>query len=163
MKNAVKSLAIILALAASSAFAQQMAPPSGDPAAHMQHHFAMLTKHLDLTAAQQQQATTIFNNMVATQTNIHNSLKTAHDGLNSAIKSNDTAAIDQAATTIGNLTAQMISNHAKAKAAFFQILTPDQQAKMTQMESEHGNFDGPEGPHGHHGPPGAHSGKPQSE
>lgn len=163
MKNAVKSIAIIFAITASLALAQQMAPPSGDPATHMQHHLAMLTKHLDLTAAQQQQATTIFNNASTAQTNIHNSMKTAHESLASAIKSNDTGAIEQAANTIGNLTAQMIANHAKAQAAFFQILTPDQQAKMTELESRHGHMGGPEGFHGFHGPPGAHSGKPQAE
>jgi Spy/CpxP family protein refolding chaperone len=163
MKNVVKSIAIILALVASSALAQQMAPPSGDPAMHMQHHFAMLTKHLELTAAQQQQATTLFNNVMATQTTIHNNMKTAHDSLAAAIKSNDTGAIEQAANTIGNLTAQMTSNHAKAMAAFLQILTPEQQAKMTEFESQHGHFDGPEGFHGPHGHPGAHSGKPQPE
>jgi Spy/CpxP family protein refolding chaperone len=78
--------------------------------------------------------------------------------LSSAIKTNDTAAIDQAAATIGNLTAQMISNHAKAQAAFFQILTPDQQAKMTQFESRHEHFGGPEGMGR-----GAHPGKPPAE
>ena len=163
MKNAVKSIAIILALMASSAFAQQMAPPSGGPAAHMQHHFAMMAEHLDLTAAQQQQATPIFNNMVTTQTNIQNSLKTAHQDLESAIKANDAGAIEQAANNIGNLTAQMVSNHAKAQAAFFQILTPEQQTKLSQMESEHGHFGGPEGHGPHHGPPGTRPGKPQPE
>jgi Spy/CpxP family protein refolding chaperone len=162
MKKTIASIAIILALAASFAFAQ-MGPPHGDPAAHMQHHLAMLTKHLDLTAAQQQQATTIFNNAAAAQTTIHTSLKTAHDGLDFAIKANDTGAIDQAATTIGNLTAQMISTHAKARAAFFQILTPDQQAKMTQFESQHQHFGGPDGPRGFHERSGAHSGKPTAE
>jgi Spy/CpxP family protein refolding chaperone len=157
MKKTVASIAIILAFAVSFAVAQ-MGPPHGDPAAHMQHHLAMLTKHLDLSAAQQQQATTIFTNAAASQTTIHNSLKTAHDGLSSAIKTNDTAAIDQAAATIGNLTAQMISNHAKAQAAFFQILTPDQQAKMTQFESRHEHFGGPEGMGR-----GAHLGKPPAE
>jgi Spy/CpxP family protein refolding chaperone len=157
MKKTVASIAIILAFAVSFAVAQ-MGPPHGDPAAHMQHHLAMLTKHLDLSAAQQQQATTIFTNAAASQTTIHNSLKTAHDGLSSAIKTNDTAAIDQAAATIGNLTAQMISNHAKAQAAFFQILTPDQQTKMSQMENQHPHFGGPEGMGR-----GAHPGKPPAE
>ncbi len=163
MKNTVRSIAIILALAASFVFAQQMAPPHGDPATHMQHHLAMLTKHLDLTAAQQQQATTIFTNAASAQTTLHASLKTAHDGLNSAIKNNDTAGIDQAAATIGNLTAQMISNHARSQAAFFQILTPDQQTKMTQFESQHQHFGGPEGMGGFHGHPGPRSGKPSAE
>ena len=161
MKNTFKSvaIAIILALAVSSALAQQTAPPPGD---HLQHHFAMMTKHLELTEAQQQQATTLFNNMVTAQKTIQNNMKAAHESLAAAIKANNAGAIDQAAATIGNLTTQQISNHAKAMAAFFQILTPEQQAKFTEMQNEHGGFGGPEG-HGFHGPPGAHSGKPQSE
>ena len=161
MKNTVKSIALMLALAASTAFAQQAAPPSEGPAQHMQHHFEMMAKHLELTTAQQQQAQPIFNNMMATQTNLQNSLKTAHDNLASAIKANDTGAIDQASNTIGNLTAQMTASHAKAQAQFFQILTPEQQTKLQQMMSEHGHFGGPEGPG--HGPMGAHPRKPQSE
>jgi Spy/CpxP family protein refolding chaperone len=158
MKNAFRSSVIILAFAASYAFAQ-MGPPPGDPARHAQHHLAFLTKQLELTPAQQQQATAIFTNAAAAQTAIHNNLKTAHDGLNSAIKTNDAAAIDQAAATIGNLTAQMLSTHAKTQAAFFQILTPDQQAKMTQFESRHEHF----GPGGMHEHPGAHAAKPPAE
>ncbi|HXB20501.1 MAG TPA: Spy/CpxP family protein refolding chaperone [Candidatus Solibacter sp.] len=159
MKNAVQSSIIILALAASAAFAQ-MGPAPGDPAEHAKHHLAMLTKQLDLTPAQQQQATTIFTNAAGSQTTIHNNLKTAHDGLNAAIKTNDTAAIDQAATNIGNLTAQMISAHAKARAAFFQILTPDQQTKLTQFESQHEHF-GPGGMRGFHGHSMDHPSTPQ--
>lgn len=164
MKNTVKSIAFILALAAlaaSTAFAQQTAPPSDGPAQHMQRHFEMMAKHLELTTTQQQQAQPIFNNMMATQTNLQNSLKTAHDNLAAAIKANDAGAIEQASNTIGNLTAQMTANHAKAQAAFFQILTPEQQTKLQQMMSEHGHFGGPEGHP--HGPMGAHPGKPQSE
>lgn len=159
MKNAIQTSIIILALAASAAFAQ-MGPPPGDSAEHAKHHLAMLTKHLDLTPAQQQQATTLFTNAAGSQTTVHNNMKTAHESLNAAIKANDTAAIDQAAANIGNLTAQMISAHAKARAAFFQILTPDQQAKLTQFESQHEHF-GPGGRHGSHGHSMEHPSTPQ--
>jgi len=36
----------------------------------------------------------------------------------------------------GNLVAQEISNQANAKAAFYKTLTPDQQSKLTQLESQ---------------------------
>jgi Spy/CpxP family protein refolding chaperone len=64
-------------------------------------------------------------------------MKTAHEALDAAVKSNDSAGITQAATNIGNLMAQMVAAHAKASAAFYQILTPDQQAKFNQLE-DHG-------------------------
>jgi len=167
MKNAIRSSIIILALATSYAFAQA-GPPSDGPARHAQHHLAFLTKQLDLTPAQQQQAATIFNNAAGAHTATQANLKTAHDGLNAAVKTNDTAAIDQAAAAIGNLTAQMISAHAKAQAAFFQILTPEQQAKVTQFESQHEHF-GPGGMpemhdmHEMHGHSGAHPEKPTAQ
>jgi Spy/CpxP family protein refolding chaperone len=159
MKNAIRSSLLILALTTSAAFAQ-MGPPPGDSAEHMQHHLTMLTKHLELTPAQQQQATALLTNAAGAQTTLHNNMKAAHESLQAAIKANDTAAIDQAATNIGNLTAQSISAHAKAHAAFLQILTPEQQAKMAQFESQHEHF-GPGGMHGFHGPPTGHSSKPE--
>ncbi|HEY6253353.1 MAG TPA: hypothetical protein VI685_25635, partial [Candidatus Angelobacter sp.] len=61
-----------------------------------------------------------------------------------------------AATNLGNLTAQAISNHAKAEAAFYQILNPDQQSKWTQLRSRWGGHG-----HGHRGfgpPPGGPGG-----
>jgi Spy/CpxP family protein refolding chaperone len=91
---------------------------------------------LSLTPAQQQQATTIFTNAMSGGQSFHADMKTAHQNLEAAIKNNDPNGITQAANTIGNLTAQMIAAHAKAQAAFYQILTPDQQSKLSQLESE---------------------------
>ena len=136
-------------LAALSLWAQM---PSGhDPATHIQHHIKFLTNQLGLTAAQQESATTIFTNAETSGKSIHDSLRDAHQSLQTAIQDNDATAITTISTTIGNLTAQMVANHAKAEAAFYQVLTPDQQAKMKQFQ-EHG----PGGhmfPGGHHGPP----------
>ena len=81
----------------------------------------------------------------------HDKMKAAHQTLHDAVKANDPAAIDLAAGSIGNLTAQLVSSQAKAHAAFFQLLTPDQQAKMVKMHGDHAG--GPmimmrmEGPH----------------
>jgi Spy/CpxP family protein refolding chaperone len=59
------------------------------------------------------------------------------------VQANDNATIEQTATTIGNLTAQTTANQAKAEAAFYQILTPAQQSKLTQYESQsHGRMMG---------------------
>ena len=142
-------VAVTTLLAALSLWAQM---PSGhDPATHIQHHIKFLTNQLGLTAAQQESATTIFTNVETSGKSIHDSLRDAHQSLQTAIQNNDATAITTISTTIGNLTAQMVANHAKAEAAFYQVLTPDQQAKMKQFH-EHGPGDHMF-PGGHHGPP----------
>jgi Spy/CpxP family protein refolding chaperone len=141
------------ALAASLAFAQRPGGPP-DPAARVQHRVSFLTTLLTLTTAQQQQATAIFTTAASAEAAVHGSFKTAHQGLADAIKANNSANIDQISTTIGNLTAQMASNHAKAEAAFYQILTPDQQTKLAQYESQnHGHGQWGMGPGPMHGGP----------
>jgi Spy/CpxP family protein refolding chaperone len=157
----VKVLAVtgVLGLASLAVVAQKTR--QFDPAQRIQHHVDMLTKKLSLTPAQQQQATTIFTNEANAAKAMREQMKTAHDSLKAAVQKNDSAAIDQAATTIGNNTAQMIAARAKARAAFFQTLNPDQQKQLTDMEGKmHGR--GGWGRHGHrgHGGPGMGPGGP---
>jgi len=106
-------------------------PPT--PAERAQHRVQLLTNMLSLTAAQQQQATAIFTNAATAEDSVHTGMKTAHESLHEAIKSNDAAAIDQWSNTIGGLMGQQVSIEAKAHAALYQILTPDQQTKLAQM------------------------------
>jgi Spy/CpxP family protein refolding chaperone len=133
MRTTLLKLTAFLALTGIAVMAQHRTPP--DPAKMAQHRIDFLTKQLSLTPQQQQQATSIFgeagNNAKATR----DQMRTAHDSLKAAIQKNDSAGIEQAANTIGSLNTQMILAHAKARAAFYQILTPDQQAKMNDMES----------------------------
>lgn len=103
------------------------------------HRVNFLTTVLNLTSAQQQQATTIFTNAANSVSALHTSLKNAHQSLTTAVSGNDSAGIDQASNTIGTLTTQVTSIHAKANAAFYQILTPDQQSKLTKLQSERGS------------------------
>ncbi len=118
-----------------------------DPAQRIQHRVDHLTQELGLTSAQQQQATTIFTGAMASQKSIHDQMRAAHESLKAAVQKNDSAAIDQASSTIGSLTGQMTSAHAKAQAAFYQILTPDQQSKLKEMD-DHGHMRHPGGPGG---------------
>jgi Spy/CpxP family protein refolding chaperone len=105
-----------------------------------QHHINFLTKQLSLNAQQQQQATAIFSNMQNDAKSTHEQMRTAHENLKAAIQKNDAAGIEQAANTIGNLTAQMTAAHGKAQAAFYQALTPEQQTRMSELESHHGGM-----------------------
>jgi Spy/CpxP family protein refolding chaperone len=137
-------------LATSFAFAQSHTPP--DPATMIQHRVSRLTTLLNLTAAQQQQATTIFTAAATASQTARTSMRTAHQSLTTAIKNNDAGGIEQAATTIGNLTAQSTMSDAKTQAAFLQILTPDQVTKYNQLgPGGHGFGRGGPGPSGFHG------------
>jgi Spy/CpxP family protein refolding chaperone len=109
-------------------------PP--DPATIAQHRVAFLTTLLSLNSTQQQQATTIFTAAATSGLSIRSQIKTARQSLATAVKSNDSAGINQQSSTIGGLVSQLTSTMATAKAAFYQILTPDQQNKLSQLESQ---------------------------
>jgi Spy/CpxP family protein refolding chaperone len=126
----------------------------------VQHRIEMLTTLLSLIADQQQQATTIFTNAATSESTLRDSLKTAHQSLNDAVKKNDVPGIDQVSNTVGNLTAQLTSIEAKAHAAFYLILTPDQQAKLSQLQSQRrGPFGRGAGPGGFAGARGFRGGR----
>jgi Spy/CpxP family protein refolding chaperone len=143
----IKSLLVTLiaATAVAAMFAQDPhTPPS--PADIASHHVKRLTTLLNLTAAQQQQATTIYTNSAKAEQSIREADRGTRENLRTAVKNNDTATIDQISSSIAQSTAQLTSIRAKADAAFYQILTADQQAKFGELESEHmGWFDGPGG------------------
>ncbi|HEY1527500.1 MAG TPA: Spy/CpxP family protein refolding chaperone [Candidatus Angelobacter sp.] len=149
MRTTLLKVTAFLALTSIFVMAQQGNPP--DPAKMAQHHIDFLTRELSLTTQQQQQASTIFSEVANNAKATHDQMRAAHDSLKTAIQKNDAAGIQQAANTIGNLTTQMTLAHAKAQAAFYQTLTPDQQAKMNDLESRHHGM----GMHMHgHGGPG---------
>jgi Spy/CpxP family protein refolding chaperone len=130
-----KIVTLVLGVALTTGFLIAQAPPGPpDPATMAQHRVKFLTTILSLSSAQQQQALAIFTNAGNSETNWHDSMKAAHEALDTAVKSNDSAGISQAATSIGDLSAQMITAHAKADAAFYQILTADQKTKYNELE-----------------------------
>lgn len=150
MKKATLAGLLTLALGWSLLLSAQGPPGPPDPAKMAQHRVAHLTTMLNLTPDQQSQATALFTNAAQAESPLMQQMRTAHESLRAAAKSNNTTAIDQAATTVGNLTAQMIAIHTKADAAFNALLTADQQAKYAEMES-HGpgmHIRGPGGPGG---------------
>src|SRR6476469_9336495 len=123
----LKVTTAVLALASVFAMAQHGNPP--DPGKMAQRHLDFLTKQLWLPTHQQQEASTIFSEAAANAKANHGQMRTAQDSLKAAIQKNDSAGIEQAANTIGNLTAQMAAAHGKAQAVFYQTLTPEQQFK----------------------------------
>ena len=148
-KLAITVMVAILAMAVQALIAQNLSggpPGPPDPATMAQHRVQFLTNQLSLTQQQQQQALTIFTTAATSQSGVHDSMRTAHESLQTAVKNNDANGITQAANTIGNLTAEFTATEARSDAAFYQILTPDQQTKLSQMESH--------GPMMRHGGPG---------
>ena len=115
-------------------------PPNGgnppDPAAMIARRVGRLTAVLGLTEAQQQQATKIFTDAATKASTIFTSLRSARTDLKASIQQNNLNNINQVSTTIGNLTAQLTSAEALAQASFYAILTPDQQTKLSQLESQ---------------------------
>ena len=72
-------------------------------------------------------------------------VQTARTGLDAAVKANQTATIDTLSTQLGTYEGQKLSIQSKAQAAFYAILTADQQAKYDTLH-------GPGGPGGGRGP-----------
>jgi len=148
MRTSLLKFIAFLALTSAFVAAQQKNPP--DPAEMAQHHINMLTKQLSLSPQQQQQATALFTQTAAGIKPLHDAMHTAHQNLHDAVQKNDTASIEQISNTIGNLMAQITMAEAKAHAAFYQTLTPEQQTKLGQMDMHHGRMHG-HGMHEHGG------------
>ena len=133
----MKTLSIAIVFASFLTATVMAQPPAGgrtltpaDPATVVQNRVARLTRLLSLTSAQSAQATTIFTNELAALAPLQTSLTQDRQSMTAAVKSNATGTIDALAASIGTLTGQMLSIESKADAAFYAILTTDQQAKV---------------------------------
>jgi Spy/CpxP family protein refolding chaperone len=151
MKKAAIALLLVCICSAPTMCAQ--GPDAGNG---VQRRVAFLTDRLSLTSAQQTQVTAILSSGDANGTTARASMKAAHDSLNAAVQSGDAAAMEQAATTIGSLTAQSTLTRAKTDAAIYKLLTPDQRTKYAQMQADMGRG----GPRGRGGRGGEEGGGP---
>lgn len=142
-----KTMTMIL-LSAAMAFAQGPrgnggAPP--DPAQMIEMRVNMLANQLSLTEAQKTQATKIFTDAQTASETARTAMQTARESLGDAIKKNNTASIDQLSRDIGAATTELTSIESKAQAAFYAILTADQQAKFDSMPGRGMGMGGPMG------------------
>lgn len=152
MKKLAATLLLLCVFSVPAIYAQNADPAAGPDQANrgarmLQHRVSYLTSALSLNSAQQTQVTTILTNAETTESTIQNNMRAARATLKTAVQSNDAAAMEQASNSIGTLTAQSTLAHAKADAAIYLLLTPDQQSKMSQLEPE-GRRGGPGGPGG---------------
>jgi Spy/CpxP family protein refolding chaperone len=130
-KNALTILAFTT-LSVSFVLGQATAPTTDQIVANL---VKRLTALLTLTTAQQTQATTIFTTQQTAVSALNTSMQTAQTALQTAIKANDLTGIITQATQIGSLTTQQVEAQAKGEAAFYAILTADQQTKYNQLHS----------------------------
>ena len=94
-----------------------------------------LSAALTLSPGQEQQADAIYSNALTARATLHASLKTARHNLHNAVKRMDSSLIDQLSSMVGNIRAQKVAAGANANAAFYRILTPDQQSKLIKFQS----------------------------
>ena len=136
-----------IALSAALASAQGPGTPP-EPAALAQMRVDRLATQLTLTDSQKTSALSIYTTAYTATQPIQTSLQANRASINDAVKANNTAAIDQLAVTSGTLDGQLTAINSKAEAAFYAILTTDQQTKYASISQR-----GPGGPGGP--PPGA--------
>jgi Spy/CpxP family protein refolding chaperone len=146
MRTRLTSALSLVVLCAGMLLAQRMRPMNNggappDPAAMVARRVNSLKTLLNLTDSQAAQATTIFTTAETSASALRTNLMDAQTALRNAVKANDSAAIDQQAAAIGMLTGQMTAIQSKADAAFYALLTPDQQAKFGELHGE--GFGGP--------------------
>ncbi|HEX8984224.1 MAG TPA: Spy/CpxP family protein refolding chaperone [Bryobacteraceae bacterium] len=141
MKHALTRLAAVAALAGGMAFAQTSSTaPEPQPGRHAMGRQAgahqRMMQQLNLTDAQKAQAKEIFGQARQQAQPLMQQLKGNREALAAAVKSDDTAKIQQLAGTQGNLRGQMLAIRSTAFAKFYGILTPDQKAKADQLHQQ---------------------------
>ena len=140
-------------LAGTLVFAQ---PPGGtgtppappDPATMATLQVNQLTAQLNLTDAQKAQAITIFTNANTSAQPIQANMQTLQQSLATAVKANATATITSVAGQIGTAQGQLTNINGLAQAAFYAILTADQQKIYNVMPMGGPGGRGPGGPGG---------------
>ena len=135
MKNSIIRFLTISAFATCILAAQTSngLPPPTDLG---RRHVNVLNILLTLTTGQQDQATTIFTDAATAEATSRESLKATYQSLQDAVANHDSAAIDRISLTIGTLNAQVTALEAKADAALYEILTPEQQTKFKQSQEQ---------------------------
>lgn len=129
-RNKFAAWTAVTALGAASLFAAETAAAGGHRHGQMG---AFLSSELGLTAAQQTQAKSIFQDARQSAHPVRQQLKQTRQSLRAAVHSNDTAQIQQLAATEGSQVGQLAAIRSTAMAKVYQILTPDQQQKLASL------------------------------
>ena len=143
MKVSLALIAVLGLMPLAQAQPAPHTPPT--PAAMAQREVQRYTTLLSLTPAQAEQATTFFTTEATARQSAHTTEHAAHEALENAIKANDTATIHTSATSLAQIESETLEAHATARAQLYAILTAEQKAKLSELESEHMEG-GPGGP-----------------
>lgn len=133
MKRHLVTITMLGAMAAAMAIAQTAPAAQAPIRAHLRRQ---LIQSLDLTAAQKQQAKTIFQNTRQQAQPVADQLKQDRQSLKAAIQAGDTAQIQQLSTAMGTLHGQVLGIRSAGMAQFYALLTPDQKTKAAQFEQK---------------------------
>ena len=145
--STILSLFAIGGLIASTAMAQTPAPaqpgPSTAQSTQMKSHrramggpqLGRLTRQLNLTVDQQNQARSIFQAARAQAKSAAPQVRAERQQMSDAIKSGNEAQIDRLTQQNAQLNSINRANHAKAMAKFYAILTPDQKTKFDTLQA----------------------------
>lgn len=123
----------VTALGTASLFAQ--APPSGRHFERNGRFGAVMSTYLNLTDAQKTQMKSIFQDARQSAQPIRQQLRQTRESLQAAVKAGDSAQIQQLATTEGNELGQLAAIRASAHAKMYKMLTPEQQQKMSTLQT----------------------------
>jgi Spy/CpxP family protein refolding chaperone len=128
LRNKLGAWTAVAVLGAASLFAAETTAGGGH-----HRHGAFLSKELNLTAAQQSQAKSIFQDARQSAHPIRQQLKETRQSLWTAVQANNTAQIQQLAASEGGQVGQLAAIRGTAMAKVYQILTPDQQQKLAAL------------------------------
>jgi Spy/CpxP family protein refolding chaperone len=127
------------ALAAGMAFAQTATAPAATGQGGLKLRAGVrqrIIKKLNLTADQKTQAKAIRQQAKTAAEPLRTQLQANRQALAAAVKSDNTAQIQSLAAAQGALQGQELAIRSAANAKFYALLTPDQQASLTQMEEK---------------------------
>lgn len=104
-----------------------------------EHMLRFFTNYLDLTDAQQAQAKDILAKEKPVIEPLFQSMEQSHQAMKQLEENGtfDEAKVRALATQQSQNITELIVEKARAKSELFQILTPDQKAKMAQLEDRH--------------------------
>ena len=106
-----------------------------------EHALSFLTDYLSLNEAQQAQAKDILAKEKPTLDSLSQQMKQGHEALKQLETSGtfDEAKVRAVASQQAQTMTDLIVEKARIHSALFQILTPDQKTKMTQLMDKHGH------------------------
>jgi Spy/CpxP family protein refolding chaperone len=110
---------------------------SSNVSTRVQDRVNLLSTALSLNNSQKQQATTIFSDAANANKAVLANLNSKRKDLRTAERNNaPTNQIKQISNQIGNDAGQLVANMATAQEKFDRTLTPQQQTKLAQLQSE---------------------------